>query len=1058
VDKGRIDTPQEPPKATELSLLWHISRILNRSEAIEDVIEPVLEALARDMGMKRGTLALVNRATGEITIEAAHGLSPDEKERGRYKIGEGVTGAVVASGEPIIVPRISREPLFLNRTGAREMPAKEDISFICVPIKIKDEVVGTLSVDRLFDENVALEEDMRLISVIAAMVAEAVKRRGRAREEETDRAGIVDAAKEEAVSTGFEGVDEIIDSLRIGDNVVWRVDDIGEFRSLAEYFVARALRDGRDVHYIRFADHVPLIDNEHVMTHLLDPHRGFEPFSIDIYTIITRAGERAFYVFDSLSYLQTAWATDLMVGNFFMIMCPYLFELNTVAYFALLQNRHSFQTVSRIRNITQVMIDAYRHERRFYVHPLKVWRRRSPSMYSLHMRQGNHFVPLENSTEAARILIELSERKDESATMTLDYWDRLFLDAENLLRRTAPESDQRAMMDTLSGIMMSREPRMQLLIKDHFTLADLLAVRARMIGTGFIGGKAAGMLLARKMLANDTYVNWDDILESHDSFFIGSDVFYSYLVQNGWWKLLVEQRTDRGYHAVAPMLREKMTEGRFPDEIKEQFFQLIEYFGGAPIIVRSSSLLEDSFGNAFAGKYESIFLVNQGSPDERYRAFEDAVRRVYASTMNEDALRYRAQRGLQKKDEQMALLVQRVSGVKRNGVFFPDLAGVGISYNTFVWKQGMDPQAGMLRLVLGLGTRAVNRVETDYPRIVALDEPLVKPHGGIADTRKFSQREVDCLNIDKNTFATEKLSAIADTVPLRFDLFGVPDHDTMEFMRERGMTGRTAWILTFDELLSRTSFARTMQRMLKSLESGFDYPVDMEFTVNYTGAGDDDYRVNLVQCRPLQTVGIERRQAMPRNVAAERIFFRLNGNFMGGSIAERIRWVIYIEPQPYAGLSQQKRYDVARVIGRLNGAIGDRSEMPTMLLGPGRWGTSTPSLGVPVSFSEINNMAVLGEVAYAEGNLIPELSYGSHFFQDLVETGIFYVALFPERSDTVFNPSLVTALPNMLTDILPDSADCGEIVRVCDVTSLNLRIASDVVTQEAVCYAEDSSR
>ena len=142
--------------------------------------------------------------------------------------------------------------------------------------------------------------------------------------------------------------------------------------------------------------------------------------------------------------------------------------------------------------------------------------------------------------------------------------------------------------------------------------------------------------------------------------------------------------------------------------------------GQSPIIVCSSSLLEDNFGNAFAGKYESVFCANQGTPEERYECFEQAVRTVYASTMNEDALEYRINRGLFDMDEQMAILVQRVSGDQYSEGFFPHLAGVGNSSNLYVWDKNIDMDAGMLRLVFGLGTRAVDRTASDYAKLYAL--------------------------------------------------------------------------------------------------------------------------------------------------------------------------------------------------------------------------------------------------------------------------------------------------------------------------------------------------
>jgi Nif-specific regulatory protein len=169
----------------ELSLLFEISRTLDRDMDLRDVVGPVLEAIAKNMGMMRGTLTLLNRESGEILIEAAHGLSEIQMERGRYRPGEGVTGKVVKTGRPAVVPHISDEPLFLDRTGARKGLRKTDISFICVPIKLEKEVIGTLSADRLFAEGISFEEDVRLLSIIASMIAQAVKLRRSAEEKQS---------------------------------------------------------------------------------------------------------------------------------------------------------------------------------------------------------------------------------------------------------------------------------------------------------------------------------------------------------------------------------------------------------------------------------------------------------------------------------------------------------------------------------------------------------------------------------------------------------------------------------------------------------------------------------------------------------------------------------------------------------------------------------------------------------------------------------------------------------------------------------------------------------
>jgi len=241
--------------------------------------------------------------------------------------------------------------------------------------------------------------------------------------------------------------------------------------------------------------------------------------------------------------------------------------------------------------------------------------------------------------------------------------------------------------------------------------------------------------------------------------------------------------------------------------------------------------------------------------------------------MNEDALTYRRQRGLDQQDEQMALLVQRVSGSYRKHYFFPDLAGVGVSHNPFVWKEGMDPKAGMLRLVMGLGTRAVNRVENDYPRLVALDAPLLKPHAGTADTRKYSQHDVDVLDTEKNKLETVSLLDLhPEELGLPMNLLGLRDQETIQRLREKGIRNLPVWILTFDPLLSAGPLVEVMRRMLKSLEDRYRYPVDIEFTVNF-GPGEIP-QVNLLQCRPLQTKGQGKRVHIPADIPMDRILLQ----------------------------------------------------------------------------------------------------------------------------------------------------------------------------------------
>jgi Nif-specific regulatory protein len=167
----------------ELTLLFNISQALSQSMDLNEVVGPVLKVMAEHLGLLRGTLTILNRKTGEISIEDAYGLSAQERARGRYKLGEGITGKVVLSGKPAIIPKIADEPSFLDRTGARKRMDKKDISFVCVPIKIGKEVIGALSADMLYEEKKSFDEQVRLLTIVSSMIAQAVKLRQSSQEE-----------------------------------------------------------------------------------------------------------------------------------------------------------------------------------------------------------------------------------------------------------------------------------------------------------------------------------------------------------------------------------------------------------------------------------------------------------------------------------------------------------------------------------------------------------------------------------------------------------------------------------------------------------------------------------------------------------------------------------------------------------------------------------------------------------------------------------------------------------------------------------------------------------
>jgi pyruvate, water dikinase len=846
--------------------------------------------------------------------------------------------------------------------------------------------------------------------------------------------------------TGLAALDRVLQGLRAGDNVVWQVDSVEEYAPFVRAFVDAACRAARRVVYFRFARHLPLVEERPgVEVHRLSPAVGFESFTAEIHRVIEEAGRGAYYVFDCLSDLAADWYSDLMLGNFFMVTCPYLYELETVTYFALLRDSHSHEAVDAIRSTTQLLVDVFQRGGALYVHPLKVDARESPTMYLPHERRGDAFVPITESAVLAEVLADLAERRLDAVSRH-DLWDRKFVQAAEVLdgvrAGARPASDAEDAFRALLRTLLTRDERIAALATRWLDLEDLLAIRRRMIGTGLVGGKAVGMLLARAILVRSD-ASWRRRLEPHDSWFVGSDVFYTYLVRNGCWPARREQRSPATFLDRAAEARERIRAGAFPESLRSRFVAMLEYYGQSPIIVRSSSLLEDGFGNAFTGKYESVFCANQGSPERRLAAFEAAVRAVYASAMSEEALRYREHRGLLDRDEQMGILVQRVSGAVRGGLHLPQVAGVALSYNPYVWHPGIDPHAGVVRLVFGLGTRAVDRADDDYTRLVALNDPLRRPEAHRDGAPEHAQRRVDAIDLARDRVVSLGVEEVARQSP------GLPLH----WFATSPQGGPP--VLTFDGLLSATPFVKQMREIVATLAAAYQYPVDVEFTANFLASGE--LRVNVVQCRPLQVKEGGVIQPPPADLPESSILLASRGPVIGQSTVAPVDRVVYVDPDAYAALGTQDRYEVARVIGRVT-----RAEPPAarriLLLGPGRWGTSTVSLGVPTSFAEIQRVSAVCEILRMGPNVVPDVSLGSHFFNDLVEANMLYLAIDPARRGHRIDEERLRREPNRLPEIAPHDARMAGVVRVVDFPSpldgRSLVLNANSVRQEVLCWLE----
>ncbi|MCR5595394.1 MAG: PEP/pyruvate-binding domain-containing protein [Lachnospiraceae bacterium] len=846
----------------------------------------------------------------------------------------------------------------------------------------------------------------------------------------------------ERVKSGIPEMDAAFDNIRLGDNVVWRVTDLSEFKLFMEPYIRQAKEDQRKIIYFRFASHEPLLEDcPEIETINIPLSHRFETFTVDIHNAIDRAGRDAFYVFDCLSELQTAWATDLMMGNFFRVTCPFLFILDTVAFFPIIRGKHSVHAINKIVDTTQLFFDVYSDSKTVYVRPVKIWRRDSDTMFLPHTYEPEtgHFAPILDGVKSSRFYQTLGRVQRSAEEQYSDSWDRFFNRARLLEENGADISEECSRM---CNIMMTRDSRMRTMVKKHFTAKDYFDVRNHMIGTGMVGGKSCGMLLARAIIRNSA-PDISDILEPHDSFYVGSDMYYTYIVDNGLWDLRIRQRTPEGYFDLAEEFADKLMQGTFSETMKEQLIRIIEYYGQDPYIVRSSSILEDGFGNAFAGKYESVFCANRGSSEERIQQLEEAIKTVYASSMSLSALDYRKRRGLDGRDEQMALLIQRVSGSYYGSYYMPCAAGVGYSFSPYKTMKDTDPTAGMLRLVMGLGTSAVDRIEGSYPRIVNLDMPERSSYSSSAEKHKFSQGKAEVINM--NSHCLEKLSyeAIEEHIPKYLEkILTEHDYDAESRLHEMGQS-RDVKFISCKGLVTNPDLMDKMKRMLAFIQDEYDYPVDTEFTINISENGE--FSVDLLQCRPLQIQHGKSDVTVPEGIPEDKVLLDVRGSSMGISKASELDIIVYVDPVKYYNMPYNDKSLVARLIGNINWHYRDM-EKHMMLIVPGRVGTSSPELGVPTAFSDISTFNIICELEESKAGYNPELSYGSHIFQDLVEAEILYTAVFADERTVCFAPDKLTSHKDITDEFEPPENIRG-IVHVYDVSDTKCEVYNDIANE-----------
>lgn len=593
--------------------------------------------------------------------------------------------------------------------------------------------------------------------------------------------------------------------------------------------------------------------------------------------------------------------------------------------------------------------------------------------------------------------------------------------------------------------------------KKHITIRDVDSIVGRTVWNpryhGLIGGKAAGMYLAYRILIprlEPADPELGKYVAIPDTYFFSSGIFQDFIEKNGLVRFHLHkyesrEKIEEKYRTITSLLEN----ADFPSDVEDQFREFLEKAGESPLVVRSSSHLEDNFGHAFSGKYESVFLTNQGSPDERLAAFIKALKRVHGSTLAPNPILYRRDHHLLDFDERMGLLVQKVVGGRYGDYFFPTAAGVAFSHNSYNWTPKIRREDGLVRIVYGLGTRAVDLLDNDYVRMAPLSHPLLRPEIGAEQITRYSQRKVDVINLRKGGLETIPFTDLCRNVQ-------APDlRDVVSLRQDSELTAPlyplkqidpAHAVITFENLLRKGPFAGLMKRVLARLEEAYGQPVDMEFAWH-------ENKLYILQCRPLLVTEKHGEVQIPADIPKELVLFT-SDRFVSNDIIHDIEYLVYVDPRQYARLeSSEDMLAVGRVVSRLNTILEHRR---FALFGPGRWGSNDITLGVRVRYGDINHTRVLAEIAFEDEESAVEVSYGTHFLIDLMEANITPVAIFANNPGAVFREEFFLGSENFLTTLDPALAPYSHVVRVIHTPSASqgrlLQVYQDGARQRSMGF------
>ena len=522
------------------------------------------------------------------------------------------------------------------------------------------------------------------------------------------------------------------------------------------------------------------------------------------------------------------------------------------------------------------------------------------------------------------------------------------------------------------------------------------------VGKGSIGGKGRSLLFAMAKL-RDSGVETLKKVVFPPSLFIATDSFDYVLKQIPDMETLKKEDPE--------VIEDTFLKAELPPKVSAAVTSFLEKITD-PIIVRSSSVLEDSLKYSFAGKYLSSFEFNDGgaSLKERVALVENDIKKIYARTFFPVAVAYRQRHGLG--DDRMGIILMRVAGKWRGRYYYPTMAGVGFSRYYRRWTTRIKSEDGIIRLVFGMGTTSTKR---GYARTFALTLPCLRPEGqNPFNIMRHAQEHFQVIDREQKALVTVDVKRIwKDIFPYHscfpdYAQIYSPDDDGGYFtpMSRHGSTiGKGEKVcFTFEEFACRSKhFFDRMKSLLTLLDREMGVPADVEFAFH-----PSEDLVEIVQARPLWISDQSQSIKIPDDLALRRVVLKADRMVTHG-VKENIPYLVYVDHHIYA--RETRFHDVARGIGMVNEALKDSR---FILVAPGRVGSSNPLLGVPVQYDEITRCCCIVEVGFPKEGYMPELSFGTHFFTDLEIDGILYMPVYEGAKNNVFDENFFDSFPYAL--------------------------------------------